>query len=272
MVDDRHRYPARLVVLRNELLTRHMRRVVLGGSGFDLYARRHNAFTDRYVKLVFINPHFSYPEPLDLVDITSTMPVEARPVLRTYTLRWVDMRARELAIDFVLHGEEGYAGPWAQAAVPGDVIHLRGPGGAYAPDPRANTHLLVGDEAGLPAIGAAIEALPVDATASVFLEVDSAKDELALNAGRNVTISWLHREGRPAGSTSLLADAVKAMDWPVGRVQTFIHGEAGLMKALRRFLLAERGVDPSDLSISGYWRAGNTEESFRVWKSQQQPA
>src|SRR5674476_92250 len=148
MVDDRHRYPARLVVLRNELLTRHMRRVVLGGSGFDLYARRDNAFTDRYVKLVFLNPHFSYPEPLDLVDITSTMPVEARPVLRTYTLRWVDMRARELAIDFVLHGEEGYAGPWAQAAVPGDVIHLRGPGGAYAPDPSAGTHLLVGDEAG----------------------------------------------------------------------------------------------------------------------------
>src|SRR5665811_2480159 len=180
MTDDEHRYPARLVVLRNESLTRHLRRIVLGGPGFDVYAGRHNSFTDRYVKLAVLNPHFSYTELLDLVDIKASMPAEAQPVLRTYTLRWVDLEAREVAIDFVLHGEEGYAGPWAQAAVPGDVIHLRGPGGAYAPDPRAGTHLLVGDEAGLPAISAAIEALPVDATASVFLEVDSAKDELCL--------------------------------------------------------------------------------------------
>ena len=271
MTDDEHRYPARLVVLRNESLTRHLRRIVLGGPGFDLYAGRHNAFTDRYVKLVFLNPHFSYTELLDLVDIKASMPAEAQPVLRTYTLRWVDLEAREVAIDFVLHGDEGYAGPWAQGAVPGDVVHLRGPGGAYAPDPAVDAHLLAGDEAGLPAIAAAIEALPADAAASVFIEVESAEDEIRFDAGPNVTITWLHREGRPAGSTTLLADAVKAMDWPVGRVQTFVHGEAGLMKALRRFLLAERGVDRADLSISGYWRAGNNEESFRVWKSQQQP-
>lgn len=271
MVDDKHRYPARLVVLRCEPLTRNLRRIVLGGDGFDLYARRHNAFADRYVKLVFLNPHHSYREPLDLVDIKKSMPADAQPVLRTFTLRWVDLAAGELAIDFVLHGDLGYAGPWAQAAVPGDVIHVRGPGGAYAPDPAADAHLLVGDEAGLPAIAAAIDALPDDAVASVFIEVDGADDEITLNAGPNVTINWLRRAGQPAGTTSLLADAVQSMGWPAGRVQAFVHGEAGLMKSLRRYLLTERGVDRADLSISGYWRAGNTEESFRVWKAQQQP-
>ena len=270
MADDKHRYPARLVVLRCEPLTRHLRRIVLGGEGFDLYARRHNAFTDRYAKLVFLNPSFTYREPLDLIDIKNSMPADAQSVLRTFTLRWVDLVAGELAIDFVLHGDEGHAGPWAQAAVPGDLIHLRGPGGAYAPDPAADTHLLAGDEAGLPAIAAAIDALPDDAVASVFIEVDGADDEITLNAGPHVTINWLHRAGQPAGTTSLLADAVRSMDWPGGRVQAFVHGEAGLMKALRGYLLTERGVDRSDLSISGYWRAGNTEESFRVWKAQQQ--
>ncbi|WRL65744.1 siderophore-interacting protein [Blastococcus brunescens] len=52
---------------------------------------------------------------------------------RTYTVRAWDAETGELTIDFVHHGDEGLAGPWAAAAQPGDVIQLMGPGGAYAP-------------------------------------------------------------------------------------------------------------------------------------------
>lgn len=266
MVDDKHRYPARLEVLRTRWLTRNMVRVVVGGSGFDDYAPRHNDFTDRYVKLVFLDPAVDYGEPLDLACIKTDLPAAAQPVLRTYTLRHVDFEANEITIDFVVHGDSGFAGPWARDAEPGDVIHLRGPGGAYSPDPDADAHLLVGDETALPAIAAALAALPADAHVHTYIEVDAEEDEMEVGAKTLQQPTWLHRAGRPAGSTTLLADAVKAMEWPPGRVQAFVHGEAGLMKALRPYLLGERGVARRDLSISGYWRSGNTEESFRLWK------
>ena len=44
-----------------------------------------------------------------------------------------------------------------------DPAYLMGPSGAYSPDPDADWHLLAGDEAGLPALGAALEALPPNA-------------------------------------------------------------------------------------------------------------
>ena len=49
------------------------------------------------------------------------MPREQWPFTRTYTVRWVDPVAQELAIDFVIHGDEGLAGPWAASAQPGDT-------------------------------------------------------------------------------------------------------------------------------------------------------
>jgi len=249
-----------------------MRRVVLGGDGFDTYLARHHDFTDCYVKLVFLADGFEYPDPLDLAELRETMPQEAWPVLRTYTVRWVDVGARELAIDFVVHGDEGVAGPWAVKAQPGDSIHLRGPSGAYSPDPAADWHLLVGDEAGLPAISAALEAMGPDDQAVVFLEVDGPDEELPLATEATVELHWLHREGAARGSTTLLDDAVRAYPWREGRVQAFVHGESALLKSVRPYLLTERGVARSDVSISAYWRRGATEEGFRSWKSQQDEA
>jgi len=64
----------------------------------------------------------------------------------------------------------------------------------------------------------------------------------------------------------------RSTDRPAGTVQVFMHGEAGLLKSLRSFLLEDRGADRSLASISGYWWAGNTEEGFRSWKSEQAKA
>jgi NADPH-dependent ferric siderophore reductase len=51
-------------------------------------------------------------------------------------------------------------------------------------------------------------------------------------------------------------------------VQVFIHGEAqAVMHNLRPYIRKERGVDATwASSISGYWRRGRTEETFRQWK------
>ena len=275
-------HPAQLTVIRAEIVAPAMRRVVFGGDGFSEFLDRHVAlnkdalneggFTDEYVKLVFLADGFDYPQPLDLSAVRETMPSEAWPVLRTYTIRWLDAEAQELAIDFVVHGDEGVAGPWAARAEPGDLLHLRGPSGAYTPDPTADWHLFVGDEAGLPAISAALEALPAGAQAVAFIEVGGVADEVAITTIGELEMHWLHRGDAPAGTTTLLDDAVRAWDWRAGRAQAFIHGESALLKSVRPYVLNDRGVARADASVSAYWRRGTTEEGFREWKSAQKDA
>ena len=262
-------------VVRTEKLTPHLIRVVLGGEGFDTFTP--NEYTDAYVKIVFVPDGIdvgALPQPLAL-DSFNELPVEQRPTVRTYTVRSVDAERREISIDFVVHGEHGVAGPWAASATPGQPAYLTSPNGAYAPDPAADWHLFAGDEAAVPAISAALEALPDNAIGRVFLEVAGPEDEIALTAPDGVEVRWIYRGGRAdlvsedaAGDNAPLIEAVKEADWLPGQVQVFIHGEAQtVMHNLRPYIRKERGVDAKwAASISGYWRRGRTEETFRQWK------
>lgn len=253
-----------LTVLRREQLSPHMVRIVAGGPGFDGYVN--NGYVDRYVKIAFPQPGVEYPHPLDLWAVRETMPRELWPFTRTYTVRWVDQAARELAIDFVIHGDEGLAGPWAASARPGDPLVFTGPGGGYNPDPAADWYLFAGDEAALPAISAAIEALPRDAVGLAFLEVDGDADIQQIGAPAGVELIWLKRRGVPAGSSDLLVGAVRDAQWLPGRVQVFAHGERGYMKSLRDVLYVQRGLDRGQVSLSGYWAKGRVEDDFQAEK------
>ncbi|ORI18350.1 siderophore-interacting protein [Rhodococcus sp. 1168] len=241
-----------LTVLRTESLTPHMQRVYLGDPGFEDF--QPVDFTDSYVKLAFGS--------------------EDEEVKRTYTVRSVDVDAREIAIDFVVHGDEGIAGPWAANAKAGDRIGLYGPNGAYKPAPEADWHLFAGDESAIPAISAAVEALPEDAIAKVFVEVSDRKDEIYMETLALVDVTWIHRGAGSgeigddkAGDNSPLIEAVRNTEWLPGQAQVFIHGEAhAVMHNLRGYVRKERNVPAEWASISGYWRRGRTEETFRVWK------
>jgi NADPH-dependent ferric siderophore reductase len=250
-------------VVRTERLSPSMIRVVFGGPGLAGFTP--NEYSDAYVKLVFPRPGVVYPQPLDVPAIRASMPSSDWPQQRTYTVRAWDPRAQELTIDFVVHGDEGLAGPWARAAKVGDELAFLGPGGDYAPDPAADWHLLVGDESALPAIAASLERLGPDAVGHVVLEVDTAEQEQALKAPAGVEIHWLHRGSRPLGEA--VTEAVAALAFPSGTVQAFVHGEAGLVRNLRRLLKAERGISQDRLSISGYWRHGATDEAWRAVKA-----
>jgi NADPH-dependent ferric siderophore reductase len=251
------------VVLRREQLTPHMIRVVLGGP--DLRDFPAGAFTDHYVKLLFPPAGVRYPRPFDLAAIRQELPREDWPRTRTYTVRRWDRATGELTLDFVYHGDEGLAGPWAASVQPGEELHFMGPGGKYAPSVDAGWHLLVGDESALPAIAAAVEALPPGAVAKAFVEVADAQEEQWLESAGDVEIAWLHRGRRQIGD--LLLERVTAMAFPAGRVQAFVHGEANFVKALRRHLLAERGLTADQLSISGYWRRGADEDNWQATKA-----
>ena len=228
-----------LEVLRREALSPHLVRLVLGGERFGELVP--NDRTDAYVKLILRD-------------------ADGDEVRRTYTVRRIDVDARELTIDVVVHGDVGVAGPWAARAVPGERIELVGPGGAYRPDPAADAHVLVGDHAALPAVAAALEAMPEDAHGEVVLHVPDERDRLDLAHPTGVRVTWLHGD-----DPSVLAPAVEALTWPAGRVQVFAHGERGAVKALRDVFAARR-VPRADLSISGYWALGRTEDRFQAEK------
>jgi NADPH-dependent ferric siderophore reductase len=233
-------------VQRTERLSDHLIRVFLGGPGFSQF--RPNAFTDAYVKFIFQR--------------------DGAEVRRAYTVRAVDPIAAEIAVDFVYHGDEGIAGPWAASVRPGDTIDVQGPGGAYAPRTDADWHLFAGDEAALPAIALSLEALPADAVGLAFVEVGGSGDEIALVKPEGVRLTWLHRGDDQPGRA--LAAAVRAAEWPDGIAHVFVHGEAtAVMQDLRGHIRAERGVPPQFASISGYWRYGDTDETFREWKAEQ---
>ncbi|MFC7486326.1 siderophore-interacting protein [Knoellia sp. CPCC 206453] len=251
-----------LIVTSTEQLTPRLRRVWFRSN--DLSAFDGNASTDRYVKLVFPKAGVVYPEPLDMKALRGTIPPEDMPVVRTYTALFPDVAAGTLAIDFVIHGDEGIAGPWAAAAQPGDTLLANGPGGGYRPDADADWYLLAGDESAAPAITAALADLPAEAVARVVILVDSPEHELELELPSGAVLTFVHRE---AGGD--LVEAVRALDWLDGRVDAFVHGEGNaVMHGIRPYLLRERGLDRKQVSISGYWRQGRTEEGFRDWKSE----
>jgi NADPH-dependent ferric siderophore reductase len=251
-----------------------MVRVVLGGNGFDTFTPAE--FTDSYVKMVIVPTGVdvdALPRPLT-IDSFKVLDVGQQPAVRTYTCR-ADPRSREITIDFVVHGQHGVAGPWAENVEPGDPAYLMGPSGAYSPDPAADWHLFAGDEAAIPAISAALETLPADAVGQVFIEVAGPGEEIGLSAPDGVVVTWVYRGGRAdlvgqdrSGDNAPLVAAVKDAPWLPGQVQVFIHGEAQtVMHNLRPYIRKQRGIDAKwAASISGYWRRGRSEESFRQWK------
>jgi len=240
-----------------------MIRVVLGGDGLAGFPA--GEFADHYVKLLFPPPAAPYGVPFDVEQVRAEHPPELWPVTRTYTVRDWDPASGELTIDFVYHGDEGLAGPWAASAAPGDRIQFFGPGGGYTPSPAADWHLLVGDESALPAIGVALTRLPAGVPARVFIEVEGPEEQQSdLVLGEQVTVVWVHR-GDGVPGEALLA-AVTAVDLPAGTGHVFVHGEAVMVRELRRHLRAARGLDPQFTSISGYWRRGDTEDGWQAGK------
>lgn len=251
------RRPITLEVRRTETVARDIVRIWLGGPGFDHF--NDNGSTEQYVKLLLAPPGITYAPDEDMESIRTNRPVEERPRVRTYTVRHVDHDAREMAIDFILHGDAGIAAPWAAAARPGDTISLLGPGGAWSPDLDAPWHLIAGDDAALPAIDAALRALPDDAV--VFGVIDLAVPERADYLDPRFR-SRLRLIG-PDGPT--LGEALDALDLPDGDGIGFVHAELSEIRSIRTHLL-ERGLTRDRLSISGYWRQGKDEDGFQAEK------
>jgi NADPH-dependent ferric siderophore reductase len=243
--------------------TPSLARVVLSGDGLAGFAPGEH--TDSYVNVAIPPAGAPYEAPFELEELKA-LPREQRPHRRRYTVRAWDPAQRRLTLELVVHGDAGVAGPWAAAARPGDALVFTGPAGAYRPDPAADWHLMVGDESALPAIAASLEAVPDAAPVVVRLVCDGPDHEVALDGRGRLDVAWLHRTGGPEDE-DLLAGAVQTVTFPPGRAHAFVHGEAGETRAVRRHLLADRGLAREGLSCSPYWRRGMPDEAWREIKA-----
>jgi NADPH-dependent ferric siderophore reductase len=221
-------------------LTPSMVRVVVGGP--DLEGLPVGAFTDHYVKCRFGDK------------------------MRSYTVRAWDSERCLLTLDFVVHGDRGVAGPWAAQAKPGDTLEIMGPGGAYAPDPEADWHLLVGDDAVLPAIAVSLSRVPAGVPVFAVIEVDGPEHRQPLDSPGNLDVVWVHRRVDAGRDPSLLLEAVRALSLPAGKGHAFVHGEATTVRVIRRHLVLDRGLPTSALSATGYWKLRRTDEEWRAEK------
>ncbi len=253
-------------VTETRWLTPTLVRVVLGGD--DLAGFGTGPATDAYLNLALRPEGAPYDVVFDPAAVREQHPRATWPARRRYTVADWDQERHELSIDFVVHGDTGAAGRWAANAKPGDVLVWEGPSGGYRPDPETEVHLMVGDESALPAVAASLRVLAPGARAVVRLLCDGPAHELALETAAELDLVWLHRR-HDARDVDLLVDAVRAADLPepaAGRVHGFVHGEADEVRAVRRHLLAGRGMTRADMSCSPYWRRTMTDEDWRAVK------
>ena len=230
-----------LTVTRTEAVTPVIRRVWFRSD--DLSAFAQSDWTDRYVKLQF-------PD-----------------AVRTYTALFPDVAAGTLAIDFVTHGDEGVAGPWARppdrvtrsrcAAREAPTVPTRRPTGTCLPaTSRRCPRSLLRSRSCPPRRWPG---------SSCWSRTPATSRRCRCPQGAELTV--LHRATMAEGQS--LASAVRALEWLPGRVHAFVHGEAAeVMHDIRPYLLKERGLDRDQVSISGYWRRGRSEEGFRQWKAE----
>ncbi len=212
-----------LTVTQVETLTPHFRRITLADESLSDFV---SASFDDHVK-VFVG--------------------DAR---RDYTPRSFDNAARELVLEFALHGD-GPAAQWAASAQPGATLDIGGPKGSLIIPLDYDWHLLVGDETAFPAVARRLEQLPAGAQAIVILQAADAADRRVFRSAADVALTW-------TASADELLDAVRGLALPDGDGYAWCAGEAAAMAALRRELVEAKGHPREAIRAAAYWKRGAT--------------
>jgi NADPH-dependent ferric siderophore reductase len=227
---------------------------------------------DQRFKLFFPHPYQDAPiVPADAGEDWfarwRAMDPAVRAVMRTYTVREQRFGPDELDVDFALHGDLGPASRWAARARPGDRLTALGPtstdnrGVDFRPPQGTDWVLITADETALPAAAGILRSLPRDLPARVWIEVAHPEDFQRLPSTAQADITWLVRRGA-ARDARLLLDMLGEVELPAGQPYAWLAGESGTVRALRRFLIGERGFDRGTVMSTGYWRHGASEDEL----------
>jgi len=249
------RHPLRvrlLEVVRIESLSPRMRRITLGGAELEGFV---SLAPEDHVKMFFTRPGETKPHVPAFGPLGIVLPkLGQRPAGRDYTPLRFDAVARELDIDFFLHGG-GLGSAWASRAAIGDVVGVAGPRGSQVLKREFAWQLFVGDETALPEMALRISRLPVTTAAFVVFLVDDAANELRRVLPASVPVRWVHRSATKDATRALL-ETVRTLEFPDKEGFAWIAGEASEVRAVYRHLLAEQRLEVSRIRVSGHWKRG----------------
>lgn len=171
---------------------------------------------------------------------------DGQQVRRDYTPRRFDRAARELDIEFALHGHGAAAG-WARDARIGQRAVVGGPRGSMVMPLDMDWHLLVGDASALPAVARRLEELPPGARVQAVLLVEPA-DRRSLATRADAELRWV-------GTDDALLQTLRELAPQPGAGLAWGGGEAALMARVRQ-LLIDKGLPRQAGRISSYWKQG----------------
>ena len=175
-------------------------------------------------------------------------------VRRDYTPRRIDTGAREIDIEFALHGHGG-AAEWARNATIGQRAVIGGPRGSMILPLAMDWHLLIGDDSALPAVTRRLEELPAGARVDAVLLVGAA-DRRAFATRADARIHWVD-------SDDALLQVLKDLPLQPGAGLAWGGGEAALMARVRQ-VLVETGMPRQAAKVSAYWKRGVADHHERL--------
>ncbi len=175
-------------------------------------------------------------------------------VRRDYTPRRIDTGAREIDIEFALHGHGG-AAEWARNATIGQRAVIGGPRGSMILPLAMDWHLLIGDDSALPAVTRRLEELPAGARVDAVLLVGAA-DRRAFATRADARVHWVD-------SDDALLQVLKNLPLQPGAGLAWGGGEAALMARVRQ-VLVETGMPRQAAKVSAYWKRGVADHHERL--------
>ena len=231
----------RLEVLRVTDLTPRMRRITLGGAELTGFT---SVGTDDHIKLLFA----CTPEEQQAIDARNLgRDGGARPTMREYTPRRIDLVNNQLDIDFVLHGD-GPASTWAAQAAPGQTLDIAGPRASLVVPDIFDSYLLIGDETAIPAIARRLEELPASRKVLAVIEIEDAQEQQPLETQAQLEVIWVQRHQQD------LLEVVKGLSLPGGQLYAWVALEKSLTRKTKRLLIDEKGVKEDLIKAAAYWR------------------
>jgi NADPH-dependent ferric siderophore reductase len=253
-------------------LSPHLARITFGGAELSGMT---SGGLDQRIKLLFPLPgqvEPCLPEGEQSYQALRAVPEDVRPRARTYTVRAHRPQHGEFDVDFVLHGDTGPGSIFGGNARPGEKVGVYAPNAEYAHGPRLggveykldalqDRTLIIGDEASLPAIGSILETLPDGVRAKVYVEISDPADMQGIATLADVEMHWLRRGRHGAEPGAALLEEVRSAHLPGHDWYAWVAGESSMVKAVRRHLVNDRGMDRRAITFMGYWRHGRSEDT-----------
>lgn len=179
----------------------------------------------------------------------TVMPTGADQLHRAvYTFVDLDPVEDRFSFDIFEH-EGGRATGWAQAAQPGQVVGITGPGSGDFPP--GKDLLIAGDETALPAIRRILEHSAADRRGRIVLEVGTEADICDVPRPAGMDLTWLVR-----GRGEALWDVLATEPLPEGDDRyVWIAAEKDLVRKAKARFRDTLGIGPKDGYFAYYWEA-----------------